>query len=191
GLVGGGALALGYNLLPPRETKAVTHYEAAAYRAPEFRAAVERVNDSFRQQRISDGLHPAAPAADLLVARRIALGLMGTVPSLEEIRQFEKLPAEERLAWWLDHVLQDQRFADYFAERLARAFVGTEDGPFIFFRRRRLVAWLADQLARNRPHDQLVRDLITSEGLWTDRPATNFVSVTAQPDHQNQPDPVR
>ena len=29
------------------------------------------------------------------------------------------------------------------------------------------------------------------QGLWTDKPATNFVSVTSQQDKKNQPDPVR
>ena len=95
------------------------------------------------------------------------------------------------MPWWLDHILQDRRFADYFAERLARTFVGTEDGPFILYRRRRFVTWLEEQLAHNRPYDQLVRELIAGTGLWTDKPATNFLSVTCQPDHQNQPDPVR
>jgi hypothetical protein len=113
------------------------------------------------------------------------------VPSLEEVRQFEALPADQRLPWFVDHLLQDRRCADYFAERFARAWVGTEDGPFIFYRRRRLIAWLSEQLAANRPYDALVRDLIAADGLWTDHPATNFVSVTVQPDNQNQPDPVR
>src|SRR5260370_14934905 len=186
GLVVGGALALGYSLWPPRETKAVTRYDAPAYRAADFRATVDRVNDSFHQQWHSEGLRPAAPADDLLVARRLALGLMGTIPSLEEIRQFEALPLDERLPWWVDHLLQDQRFADYFAERMARAIVGTEDGPFIFFRRRRMVTWLEEQIARNRPYDDLVRELIASDGLWTDKPATNFVSVTCPQEKQNQ-----
>jgi hypothetical protein len=190
-LVGGGVVALGANLLPPRAPKPVTSFAAAAYAAPDFRAAVEAADASFRRQWDAQGLRPAPAAPDLAVARRLALGLMGTIPSLEEVRQLEALPPGQRLPWWLDHILQDRRFADYFAERLARTCVGTEDGPFIFYRRRRLVAWLADQLAQGRPYDQLVRDLIASEGLWTDRPATNFVSVTAQPDHQNQPDPVR
>ncbi len=61
----------------------------------------------------------------------------------------------------------------------------------ILYRRRRFVAWLADQLAQNRPYDQLVRELIASEGLWTNKPATNFLSVTVQTDSKNQPDPVR
>ncbi len=191
GLVGGGLLAVGYNLLPSRANKTPTGYDGAAYREPEFQAAVARVNGSFHQQWTTAGVRPATPAADLLVARRMALGLTGTVPSLEEIRQFEALPPDERLSWWLDHLLQDRRFSDYFAERLARVVVGTEDGPFIFYRRRRLISWLEEALARNRPYNEVVTDLIADEGLWTDKPATNFVSVTCQPDKGNQPDPVR
>jgi hypothetical protein len=191
GLLGGGALALGKNLMPPRQTTAVTHFDAGAYHTSEFRAAVESVDASFRRQWAEQGLRTAPAASDLAVARRLALGLMGTVPSLEEVRQLERLPADERLPWWIEHILQDRRFADYFAERFARACVGTEQGPFVFYRRRRFVTWLGDQFAQNRPYDQLVRDLVTSEGLWTDRPATNFVSVTVQPDNKNQPDPVR
>jgi len=191
GLVGGGVVALVVNLMPPRQTKALTPYDPSAYRAPEFRSTLDRVNATFRQQWASEKLTPAQPAPNLLVARRLSLGLMGTVPSLEEIRQIESLPPDEQMPWWLDHVLQDQRFADYFAERLARACVGTEDGPFVFFRRRRFVTWLEEQVVKNRPYNELVRDLIAADGLWTDKPATNFVSVTCQQDKGNQPNPVR
>ncbi|HEV3146245.1 MAG TPA: DUF1549 domain-containing protein [Gemmataceae bacterium] len=191
GLVGGGLFALAFNLIPPRQTKAITSYRADLYQKPDFRDSVERVNESFRQQWASDGIQSSGPAPDLAVARRLSLGLMGTVPSLEEIRQFELLPADQRLSWWLDHILEDQRFADNFAERLARAFVGTENGPFIFYRRGRLVDWLEKSIAKNRPYDKIVHDLIADEGLWTDKPATNFISVTAQQDMKNEPNPVR
>ena len=191
GLVGGGVFALGYNLIPPREPTPVTTYDAPSYQAADFRATVTAVDASFRSNWFERSISPAAPAPDLTVARRLALGLMGTVPSLEEVRQFESLPPEERMPWWIDHVLQDRRSADYLAERFARAIVGTEDGPFIFFRRRRLIAWLSEQLNQHRPYDQMVRDLIAAQGLWTDQPATNFVSVTSKPENKNQPDPVR
>jgi hypothetical protein len=191
GLVGGGIVTIGANLIPPRVQKHITHYDATAHRDAEFNAAIERINASFHQKWSEEGMRSAPAAPDLAVARRLALGLMGTIPSVEEIRQFEQLPENERQAWWVDHLLDDRRFADYFAERYARTFVGTEDGPFILYRRRRFVAWLGDQFAQNRPYDQMVRDLIASEGLWTDKPATNFVSVTIQPDNKNQPDPVR
>src|SRR2546421_154846 len=127
GLIGGGIVTLGANLIPPREHKQIASYATDTYRDSGFHAAVDRVNTSFRVEWADQGLRAAPPAPDLAVARRLALGLMGTIPSVEEIRQFERLPAHQRQAWWLDHILEDRRFADYFAERYARTFVGTED----------------------------------------------------------------
>ena len=131
-VVGGGLAALAYNILPPWRPAPITSYESKAYREPDFQATVASVDTSFQQQWQSANVKPTTTAPDLLQARRISLALMGTVPSLEEIRQFETLPAEQRMPWWIDHVLKDSRFHDYFAERLARSYVGTEDGPSSF-----------------------------------------------------------
>jgi hypothetical protein len=191
GLIGVALVTLGANLLPPAPAQPVTSYDASAYQAADFQEVAASVNASFRQQWAEQSLRPNPPAPDLAVARRLALGLVGTVPSLEEIRQLEQLPPEQRLPWWIDHLLADRRSADYLAERFARSYVGTEAGPFLLFRRRRFVTWLSDELARSRPYDQIVHEVIASRGLWTDQPATNFVSVTAQPDMKNQPDPIR
>ena len=84
--------------------------------------------------------------------RRLSLALTGTIPSLEEIRRFEARPAEVGSRRWLDDLLRDRRSADYLAERFARALVGTEDGPFIQFRRRRFISWLSDAFLENRPY---------------------------------------
>jgi hypothetical protein len=191
GLIGGGLFVVGANLMPPHLARTGDASVDAARCDAGEQATVDRINQSFRKQWISGSRPSAQPADTLQLCRRLALGLMGTVPSLQEIRQLEILPEAQRVPWWLEHVLGDRRFADYYAERLARVYVGTESGPFIFFRRRRFVAWLADNLAQSRPYDQLVRELISDGGLWTDRPATNFISVTSQPDNGNQPDPVR
>jgi hypothetical protein len=139
---------------------------------------VARVDGIFRSRWAEQGLVPAAPAPELAVMRRLALALCGTVPSLEEVRRFEAHPATGRLDAWLDDLLHDRRCADYLAERFARVFVGTEDGPFLRFRRRRFVAWLSDAILGNRRYDAVVRDLIADTGLWTDHPAVNFLSVT-------------
>ncbi len=190
-LIGVGAFALGSGLLSSSRTNSAAHFDAKAYEAPDFVAVVRRVDASFRRDWTAGHISAAPQADDLLVARRLALGLIGTIPSLEEIRSFESLPPEGRMSWWIERILHDRRFTDNFAERFARAFVGTEDGPFVFYRRRRFVAWLAEQFAANRAYDAMVRDLIASEGLWTDKPAVNFLSVTVQADNKNQPDPVR
>lgn len=148
------------------------------------------VDAALRDEWRAAGVTPARPASDLTLLRRLALALTGSVPSLEEIRRIERLPAATRADAYLEDLLADPRTADYLAERFARAFVGTEGGPFLVFRRRRFVAWLADAIRDDRPYDAVVRAMIADRGLWTDHPATNFVSVTFNPEI-DRPDPER
>jgi Protein of unknown function (DUF1549)/Protein of unknown function (DUF1553) len=125
-----------------------------------------------------ESIAPAGPADDLQVLRRLSLALHGTVPSLEEIRQFEADDRPQRLRRWTVRMMNDKRFANYFAERLARGFVGTEGGTFVLYRRDRFTSWLRAELRRNRPYDEIVRQMIAAEGLWTGEPATNFMTAT-------------
>ncbi|HVW01516.1 MAG TPA: DUF1549 domain-containing protein, partial [Planctomycetaceae bacterium] len=120
---------------------------------------------------------PAGSADDLQILRRLSLALHGTVPSLEEIREFEADAAPQRLERWTARLLADHRFGDYFAERLARGLVGVEGGQFIIFRRDRFKTWLSEQLQKNTPYDVLVRQMIAEQGLWTGEPATNFITA--------------
>jgi len=125
----------------------------------------------------AQGLAVAPQAEDLLLLRRLTLALAGTIPSLEEIRRFEADSRPDRLAQWTAELLDDVRFNDYFSERLARAYVGVEGGQFILFRRDRFKDWLSQQLKQRRPYDEIVRDMIATDGVWTDKPAVNFVSA--------------
>ena len=187
----GGVGLLAANLLPQRREAVAALPRDTAYADPEFRATLSELDATIEAGWAAENLMPAPAAPDLLVARRLSLALVGAVPSLEEVRQFEARSPGEQLPWYLDTLLADRRFADYWAERLARMTVGTEDGPFIIFRRRRYVAWLSDELHKNRPYDALVREIIAGKGLPTDKPATNFVTVTSHEERKNQPDPVR
>ncbi len=187
GLCGFGLAGLCASLAPLDRPAARRELQAAELPA-DLPVLVERVNAAFRQQWSQAALSPAPRADDLTIARRLSLALTGTIPSVEELRLFEAEPADTRLNWWLDGLLADRRAHDYLAERFARALVGTQDGPFIIYRRRRFVAWLADELRENRPYDQIATQLLATTGLWTDRPATNFITVTIKPDQDKQPD---
>lgn len=123
------------------------------------------------------GVTPADKADELTVLRRLSLALLGTIPSLEEIRRFEADTRPDRLTIWTNVLLADTRFNDYFAERLARAYVGVEGGQFIIFRRDRFTNWLSQQLRDNVPYDQTVRSMLADDGIWTDKAAVNFVTA--------------
>jgi hypothetical protein len=164
--------------------------EPARFDSRDLDTLIREVNASFRSEWSRQGLSPAPRASDLVLLRRLSLALTGTIPALEEIRRFESLTPDARINIWLDQLLRDRRSADYLAERFARAFVGVEEGPFIQFRRRLFVTWLSDAFHENRPYDAIVRDLVADSGIWTDHPATNFVSVTFDPEVE-LPDPER
>lgn len=147
--------------------------------APELKldGSVSKLDEWFRAQWAKEGVSVSGPASDLGVFRRLSLALFGCLPSLEEIRAFEADLAPDRLDRWVARMLQDPRYGDYFGERLARSLVGTEDGPFIIFRRDRMTAWLSEQLLADTPWSDMTHHLIAAEGLWTDSPATNFITV--------------
>jgi len=149
----------------------------------EFANVVNRINLAFENFWQEAHLSPAPAAPILTITRRLSLGLTGTLPSLEEIRLLEKQQPDQAVQWWLTHLFEDRRYSSYVAERLARTYVGVEDGPFLIYRRHRLTDWLGEQLHQNRPYDQLARSLINSRGIWTTQPEVNFITVTVD---QNQ-----
>jgi hypothetical protein len=188
-LVGLGAVA--GSLLSRNRVHPPLAADATVPQTASFRATVAKIDGEFRDSWAKFAVEPAARAPDLTLARRLSLGLCGTVPSVEEIRALEAQSPDDRVQWYVSHLLEDRRSSDYLAERLARAYVGTEDGPFLVFRRRRFVTWLSDQLRENKPYDETVRALIADTGLWTSSPAVNFVTATLDSNEDNQPDAIR
>ena len=186
-----GLIALGSRLLSNDPIEMPVTFNASRYQQPEIRAVLDQVDREFESSWQEQGITSANSTDDIVVARRLSLGLTGTIPSLEEIRVLQSLPEGQRIEWWLSRLLEDRRYADYVAERLARSYVGTDNGPFIVYRRRRFVTWLSDQLLANKPYDQLVRELISDKGIWTNSPSVNFLTVTLDEDNKGKPDAIR
>lgn len=186
-LVGVAAIARGLRPAPELVDEATEPIEVD----PSIQQVAAEVDREFEAHWNAVQLKPAAKASNHKIARRLALGLTGAIPSLEEIRALERRPESEQIGWWTERLLQDRRYSDYIAERFARSFVGTENGPFIVFRRRRFVTWLSDRFEQNQPYDQLVQSLIADEGIWTSSPSVNFLTVTLTDDSEGKPDPIR
>ncbi len=163
----------------------------AHYRAPNFRETLRLANLQIEELAKKAGVQIAQRADNLAVARRISLALVGSGLSLEEIRALSLVKEDRQIEWWTNYILQDRRWADYFAERIARAYVGANEGPFLLFRRRKFTMWLAAQLESETRYDKIVREVLSSEGLWTDNPQVNFVTATMDNGAENRADPVR
>lgn len=161
------------------------------YTARDLNACLVEVNQDIAHAISEAGLDTAPRASDLEICRRITLALVGSGMSLEEVRAVEQLPENDRVLLWTEHLLSDRRWADYFSERIARACVGTNNGPFLLFRRRKFNSWLADQLQAGVGYDRIVRAMIGADGLWTDTPEINFITATMDETRNGRADPVR
>ena len=159
------------------------------FQASDFQETLSEVNLQMDLLATNEGLQVAPPVDNMLVARRLSLALVGSSLSLEEYRALASVPEDQQIEWWTAYLLQDPRWADYFSERLARSYVGTDSVNLILFRRRKFRMWLADQLKSNRPYDEIVRTMISAEGLWTDTPQVNFVTAT-MPEDAQRADPI-
>lgn len=155
-----------------------------------LRSSVQQINVERQQRLVSLGLDHAESADWLTVCRRLSLAMVGNGLSLEEIRSLESVEESKRERVHLDNLLKDQRFHHYWAERWSRFLVGTDGGQFIVYRRRRFRIWLAEVFASNQPYDHMVRELLTAEGLWTDKPQVNFLTATFD-SNDGKADPIR
>ena len=155
-----------------------------------IRSSVQEINAERQQTLARIGLNHAEPANWLTICRRLSLALIGNGLSLEEIRALEQVEESKRERRHLENLLTDQRFHHYWAERWSRFFVGTDGGQFIVYRRRRFRIWLAEVFASNQRYDRLVRELLTADGLWTDKPQVNFLTATFD-SNDGKADPIR
>jgi hypothetical protein len=192
GLMIGGAFTLYASLMASPSIDRPESFQPNSSLQQSISAVAKEVDASFGERWKKRKIEPTRRADELIVARRLSLGLSGTIPSLQELRALEEQAPGERIYYWVSRLLEDERTSDYLAERFSRAFVGVEGGAFIVYRRRRFVSWLSDQIAQNRPYNELVNELLTKEGLWTDSPAVNFYTRAIVPDSadESKPDPV-
>ncbi len=158
---------------------------------PDFRQALHELNSATEIYAKRGGLETAGREDALGVCRRLSLALVGSTMSLEEIRAIEQIEPERQVAWWTEHLLADKRWSDYFSARISRAVVGTHEGPFLLFRRRKFNTWLSEQLEKDVPYDKIVRQMVSADGLWTDTPAVNFVTATMEEGDRGRADPIR
>ena len=124
------------------------------------------------------------------ICRRLSLALVGNTLSIEEIRAIEQIAPEQRVEWWTEYLLADTRWSHYFSQRFSRAFVGTNNGPFLLFRRRKFELWLASEFHRGAPYDEIVRSMLAAEGLWTDKPEVNFLTSAISNGDNGRVDPI-
>lgn len=135
----------------------------------------ERVLERLRRLRL-----PPSPRSDgVTFLRRVSLDLAGRLPTPEEVETFlgeaDTSAARRRV---IDRLLDSDDFVDVWTMRWADLLLisgrrGSEAGA------RAWHGWLREQVASNRPWNEVVRELLTAEGPVERVGPANFLVLTS------------
>lgn len=119
------------------------------------------------------GLHPSPVSDDATYLRRVTVDLCGRLPNPEEVRAFLADTSPDKRDKVVDRLLATSDYAAFFAMRWGTILrnsnlAGSTQAAYAFQN------WIKDQIARNRPYDELVRGVIAAAGEWQDSPAINW-----------------
>lgn len=114
----------------------------------------------------------AAPVIDdLAFLRRLSIDLIGRIPTLEEIKEYEAWPAAERREKLVDKLLKHSGFADRWTVFYADQFRirANADGGAAE------LAYVHKAVEENVPYDVLCRQLLTASGKAGKIPEVGFI----------------
>lgn len=124
-----------------------------------------------------DRVTAAAPATDRTFVRRLYLDLAGRIPTQAELERFLRDPAREKRTRLIDDLLAGEEYPRHMREVFDPVLMERR-GPRWEEERaeKKWFSWLEDAFARNRPWDEVVRDMIVARpGRPEDRGAVWFL----------------
>lgn len=134
----------------------------------------EHINAKLKKMRIV----PAELCDDATFARRAHLDIIGQLPNTELLEAFVADKDANKRAKLVDRLLEEPAFADIWAMKWAERLKIVSNNNGISQKSAVLYyEWLRDQLVEDRPMNDVVFDLIASEGGTFENPATNFYEV--------------
>lgn len=149
---------------------------------PDVAPAQEPLHQRIDQLVNAAPLGPVAPVcSDAEFLRRVCLDLNGMTPTGAEARAFLDDPAPDKRAKLIEKLLASPRFARHLANTFSSMLMerrGDAHVPAIEWDK-----YLYESFLANKPYDQLVREIIASDGVDpATRPAAKFfLERTAEP----------
>ena len=124
-----------------------------------------------------DKITPSAPADDRTFVRRIHLDLVGRIPPREEMENFLRDRARDKRARLIDSLLAGEEYPRHLREVFDPVLMDRRGAEWEDKRaNQKWFAWLEDAFHRNRPWNEVVRDLIVARpGRPEDRGAVWFL----------------
>jgi len=125
---------------------------------------------------------PTTRTSDEIFVRRLYMDILGALPSADETRAFLADAAPDKRAKLIDTLLERPEFSEIWAMKWAD-LLRVQTAANIIDRKalHRYNDWLRQAVMQNKPMDELVRELLTSQGGNFTSPAVNFYAAEADP----------
>lgn len=133
----------------------------------------ELVNDKLRKLRIT----PSPLCSDEEFLRRATLDITGLLPTEEEYREFTTDNSPDKRAALVDRLLNRKEFAEVWAMKWAEVLMVRSNNRVSYKSTYLYAQWLTEKIASGEPFDEIVREVLASEGGTFSNPETNFYQV--------------
>jgi len=124
---------------------------------------------------------PSGNCSDADFIRRASLDAIGTLPAAGEVAAFLDDPASDKRAKLVDSLLKRPEFTDYWALLLGDLLQNRKERDHDVRGSKGVRAfhqWLREQVAVNRPWNELARDVLTATGDTSAQPQIGYFVVT-------------
>ncbi len=134
----------------------------------------ELVNQKLRTLRI----HPSPLCSDEEFLRRVTIDIVGRLPEPAQHDAFLADDALDKRAAKIDQLLTAPDFAQLWAQKWAELLLVRTEVNRVEYKPMFLYwQWLTEQVAADRPLDQMIHELLSSSGSTFQTPTTNFYQV--------------
>ena len=133
------------------------------------------INQKLAERRIA----PAPVSSDAEFLRRVYLDLHGTIPSLEQTKQFLEDSRSDKRARLVDTLVNDPAFGRQLATNWHNLIVPFDEGKRVYndtFQR-----WLAEEINQSRGWDQAVSAMLTATGRHKESPENALWTQLSEP----------
>ncbi len=120
---------------------------------------------------------PSELCSDEEFLRRATIDIAGKLPTEQEYAAFVNDASKSKRAQLIDRLLERKEFSEIWAMKWAQLLLVKSNNQVSYKAAFLYSSWLTNALATDTPIDQIVRDLIASNGGVFERPATNFYQV--------------
>jgi len=125
---------------------------------------------------------PSELCTDSEFIRRVYLDCVGVLPTPDEVKAFGLNPSPNKRPELVDGLLSRPEFLDFWTLKFSDIL--RSNGRLIQPKGTHVLGrWIRESLARDKPMDEFVRELLTADGSTFQNPAANYYRISRDPEN--------